>query len=574
MTAEVVILANSLPEKPGVYIFKNTGGEIIYVGKAKRLKRRVQSYFRESNWKKNEKVKKIASDAVSLDFIVVTTEKEALILEANLIFKHKPRYNVLLKDSRHYPYIYISDDEFPYVSTMRTREKAGSYYGPYTSFGLVRRLLELLQRIYKVRNCTYDLSKKRRPCFAYHLKMCSAPCAGKANPEEYAEQVRSLKEFLDGDTQKVRMALEGRMLSLADALQFEKASEIRDVISSMDKLYAIQGVDVSEDVSGDILALSSGLAVLLKVRGGMLLGKLIFDFSEGSPMEFVTQFYYGGGHRFPDFLIVEGLKKSELRQLKGETSYIGEPRDEQEQRLLEIANENIAEELKVRLSSLQSLKQAKELLGLKKLPNRIEGMDISHTQGLYTVASLVVFVNGRPQKSDYRRYRIQEIDQPNDFESLATVVKRRYSKHEIPDLLFIDGGEPQLRAVKNALSSLEIDNLDFIGIAKENEEIVFPDARGKIKLDSTHPVQRLITAVRDESHRFAVSYHRTLRDKRMTSSNIDNISGIGPKRKRELLKAFGGIGGIKKATEKELADVLKNRGAVESVLKWIKENGG
>lgn len=574
MTAEVITLVNSLPEKPGVYIFKNNGGEIIYVGKAKRLKRRVQSYFRESNWKKNEKVKKIALEASGLDFIVVTTEKEALILEANLIFKHKPRYNVLLKDSRYYPYIYISDDEFPYVSMMRTREKTGFYYGPYTSSGLVKRLVELLQRIYKVRNCTYDLSKKRKPCFAYHLKMCSAPCAEKVSLEDYKKQVDSLKEFLDGDTRKVRLALEERMLTLAEALQFERATEIRDVISSMDKLYAIQGVDVSEDISGDILSLSSGLAVLLKVRGGMLLGKLIFDFNDGSPMEFITQFYYGGRHQFPDFLIVEGLKKSELRQLKGENSYIGEPRDDQEKRLLEIANENISEELKVRLSSSQSLKQAKELLGLKKLPNRIEGMDISHTQGLYTVASLVVFMNGRPQKSDYRRYRIQEIDEPNDFESLATVVKRRYSKHEVPDLLFIDGGEPQLRAVNNALSSLGIEDLDFIGIAKENEEIVFPDSRGKLKLDPTHPVQRLITAVRDESHRFAVSYHRTLRDKRMTNSKIDDIPGIGPKRKKELLKAFGGIGGIKKATKKELMDALKNRGAVDSVLKWIKENGG
>ena len=320
MTNELLTLVNSLPEKPGVYIFKNDGGEIIYVGKAKRLKRRVQSYFRESNWAKNEKVQRIAMAATTMDFIVVTTEKEALILEANLIYDHKPKYNILLKDSRYYPYIYVSDDEFPHVVMTRTREKAGAYYGPYTSAGLVRRLLELLQRIYKVRNCTYDLSRKRKPCFAYHLKMCSAPCAGRVTAEEYAEQLRSLKEFLDGDSRKVRLALEERLYNLGGTLQFEKATEIRDVIASMDKLYAIQGVDVSEDVSGDILALSSGLAVLLKVRGGMLMGKLIFDFKEGTPIDFITQFYYGGGHAFPDFVIVEGLRKADAQQLEDEKS--------------------------------------------------------------------------------------------------------------------------------------------------------------------------------------------------------------------------------------------------------------
>lgn len=574
MNEQILNKASQLPEEPGVYIFKDEKNAIIYVGKAKKLKRRVLSYFRESTWSQNEKARRIAEESEDLDFIMVTSEREALLLEANLIFSKKPKYNVFLKDSRTYPYIYISAEEYPYIAITRTKELEGTYFGPYTSAGLVRKLLEFLQKVFKIRTCTYDLGRIKRPCFLYHLKMCSAPCVEKVSPEEYQEQLSALTEFLEGDTIKVREALLKRMTVLSEALQFERAAEIRDILSSMDDLYAFQGVEAPLDLKADILAVSAGLAALLQVRGGMLLGKLVFDFPDGTPMDFITQFYYAKKNRIPKSLIVTGLKKKDVRQFRRDFDYIGDPRDEQEERLLSIAFKNIDEELKIRLNAAHSLRQAQQILGLKRFPSRIEGIDISHTQGLYTVASVVVFDNGKPNKSEYRRYRISELEEPNDFEAMATVVKRRYTKHPLPDLLLIDGGEPQLRAVEKAFAEIGIEEYEMVGLAKEFNELVFLDNRDRVRLKEEHPVLRMIISIDNEAHRFAINYHRVLRERRFLTSKIDDIPGIGPKRKKALLKAFGSIKGISEASEDDLRSVLKNSRAVEAVTRWASEKSG
>ncbi len=574
MNEQILNKASQLPEEPGVYIFKDEKNAIIYVGKAKKLKRRVLSYFRESTWSQNEKARRIAEESKDLDFIMVTSEREALLLEANLIFSKKPKYNVFLKDSRTYPYIYISAEEYPYIAITRTKELEGTYFGPYTSAGLVRKLLEFLQKVFKIRTCTYDLGRIKRPCFLYHLKMCSAPCVEKVSPEEYQEQLSALTEFLEGDTIKVREALLKRMTVLSEALQFERAAEIRDILSSMDDLYAFQGVEAPLDLKADILAVSAGLAALLQVRGGMLLGKLVFDFPDGTPMDFITQFYYAKKNRIPKSLIVTGLKKKDVRQFRRDFDYIGDPRDEQEERLLSIAFKNIDEELKIRLNAAHSLRQAQQILGLKRFPSRIEGIDISHTQGLYTVASVVVFDNGKPNKSEYRRYRISELEEPNDFEAMATVVKRRYTKYPLPDLLLIDGGEPQLRAVEKAFAEIGIEEYEIVGLAKEFNELVFLDNRDRVRLKEEHPVLRMIISIDNEAHRFAINYHRVLRERRFLTSKIDDIPGIGPKRKKALLKAFGSIKGISKASEDDLRSVLKNSKAVEAVTRWASEKSG
>lgn len=574
MNEQILNKASQLPEEPGVYIFKDEKNAIIYVGKAKKLKRRVLSYFRESTWSQNEKARRIAEESEDLDFIMVTSEREALLLEANLIFSKKPKYNVFLKDSRTYPYIYISAEEYPYIAITRTKELEGTYFGPYTSAGLVRKLLEFLQKVFKIRTCTYDLGRIKRPCFLYHLKMCSAPCVEKVSPEEYQEQLSALTEFLEGDTIKVREALLKRMTVLSEALQFERAAEIRDILSSMDDLYAFQGVEAPLDLKADILAVSAGLATLLQVRGGMLLGKLVFDFPDGTPMDFITQFYYAKKNRIPKSLIVTGLKKKDVRQFRRDFDYIGDPRDEQEERLLSIAFKNIDEELKIRLNAAHSLRQAQQILGLKRFPSRIEGIDISHTQGLYTVASVVVFDNGKPNKSEYRRYRISELEEPNDFEAMATVVKRRYTKYPLPDLLLIDGGEPQLRAVEKAFAEIGIEEYEIVGLAKEFNELVFLDNRDRVRLKEEHPVLRMIISIDNEAHRFAINYHRVLRERRFLTSKIDDIPGIGPKRKKALLKAFGSIKGISEASEDDLRSVLKNSKAVEAVTRWASEKSG
>jgi len=563
-----------LPEKPGIYLFKNKKGEIIYIGKAKKLRKRVSSYFRASTHEQNGKTRELYQEIDDLEFIVVPTEKEALLLEANLIYQHKPKFNVLLKDSKRYPYIFISDDEFPYISITRIRDRKGFYYGPYTSITLVRNLLDLLQRIFKLRSCMDNRDcKKGRPCFLYHLKMCSAPLAGEISHAEYQKQVRGFMDFLDGKTLDVRRQLERSMQRLAENLQFEKAKEIRDVLVSFDRLYSKQAVDVSESYTADFIVLDSGIVTLLEVRGGLLLGKLTFDFPEGNLKDFIQQFYYGQNHRKPPVLIVPGLNKSEIKEIAEDFEYIGNPRSEEEKRLLLIASDNTIEELRIRLKVQQSLKMAKELLGLNKIPRIIEGVDISHTQGVYTVASVVVFRNGQPDKMSYRRYRITELNEPNDFEALKILMRRRYSKHPPPDLLLVDGGAPQLAAVRESLEELGLKKIDFIGLAKEEEEIVFPDNRGRLKLSPDHPVLRLLTTIRDESHRFAVNYHRVLRERKFSTSRLDDIPGIGPKRKRALVRAFGSVTNIKKASKEELMKVIKNRKVVEQILAWTKKQG-
>ncbi|MFO7880947.1 MAG: excinuclease ABC subunit UvrC, partial [Kosmotogaceae bacterium] len=394
----------ALPQKPGVYIFKDLSGKIIYIGKAKRLRSRVSSYFRQSNLSRNDKIKEIYLNTKTIDFIVLPSEREAMFLEANLIYKHKPKYNVLLTDSHHYPYIRVSEDKFPNITITRLKNStSGEYFGPYTNVKLVRKLIELLQRIFKIRTCSYDLSRVKRECFLYHLKMCSAPCTGKISVDEYQKNLDKLRGFLNGETSGVREKLENRMYNLSDLLQFEEAKEIRDVLSLFDELYEKQTVDVPQDYNADIITHSSGYIAVLRIRGGMLLGKLSFEFPSEQISDFITQFYFSGKKEIPGTVITDTLGEKNHKEFKEQFTYIGPPRDEREKRLISVAYENIEDEIGFRLNAAKTIKQAKELLGLRKIPETIDGIDISHTQGQYTVASVVVFDKGRPYKDGYRR---------------------------------------------------------------------------------------------------------------------------------------------------------------------------
>ncbi|MFW6121286.1 MAG: excinuclease ABC subunit UvrC, partial [Petrotogales bacterium] len=378
----------ALPQKPGVYIFKNSDDNIIYIGKAKRLRSRVSSYFRKSTLSRNDKIKEIYLNTKTIDFIVVPSEREAMFLEANLIYKHKPKYNVLLTDSHHYPYIRISEDEFPNIEMTRLRKSnTGEYYGPYTNVKLVRKLIELLQRIFKIRACSYDLSRVKRECFLYHLKMCSAPCTGKITIEKYHKNLDELRNFLNGETSRVREKLENRMYKLSDLLQFEEAKEIRDVLSLFDELYEKQTVDVPQDYNADIITHSSGYIAVLRIRGGMLLGKLSFEFPGEQISDFITQFYFSGKKEIPGTVITNTLNSKTQKEFEKQFKYIGSPRNERERLLISVAYENIEDEIGFRLNAARTIKQAKELLGLRKIPETIDGIDISHTQGQYTVAS-------------------------------------------------------------------------------------------------------------------------------------------------------------------------------------------
>lgn len=564
-----------IPNEPGVYIFKDKNSKPIYIGKAKKLKNRISSYFNKSNQEKNEKVRKIVEDAEYLDYIVVRNEDESLILESNLIFTHKPKYNILLKDTRVYPYIAITKEEYPQIKLVRTKkgEKA-EFYGPYSNVGMVRNIIEIIQWVYKVRTCERKLDKKSKPCFLFHLDKCFAPCYVDVDKKEYRKSVGKVKRFLKGNIKSIRKYIEESMHQYAKILNFEKAAQLRNMLFKLDRLFIPIGVEMAHHKNVDIIAKDDEypIVVLLIIRQGYVISKLTFTIDEDIN-EFVHQYYLIRKNIIPDeiwikdfnnnieeeimnFLFKKGLK--EIKDLKSES-----------EELYTITVRNLNEEVKKQTDLGNTLKQAKEILSLKKIPYRIEGIDISHLQGMYTVASLITFENGKPKKEDYRRYRLDEFKEPNDFDSIKTVIKKRYTKHPLPDLLFIDGGKGQVNSAVKALNEIgfTLDDVDVVGIAKEDERIVFPGDIEDLHLPLDHPVLRMLIFMRDETHRFAITFNRKLRAKRFEKSKLDDIPGVGPKRKKLLINHFGSLKGISQATVKEINDVIKN----EKIAKKIKE---
>lgn len=554
---------NEFPETPGVYIFKSSG-KIIYIGKAKNLKKRVLSYF---NKNAGSKAEKIVNEADELDYIVVNSEREALLLEANLIFKEKPVYNAMLKETRWYPYIFISNEKFPSIKIVREKKEEGEYYGPYTDIGFVRRLLNLSYKLFKMRSCSIDinLAKLRKPCLEYHLRMCSAPCAGKITVEEYNEQIRKFKKFLNGEISQLMKELEKEMKRLSELLEFEKAANIRDLIFGIRNIFEPQFVVFNENLDADGIFFKKGVGEVLRIRNGNLLGKLSFEFG-GESEDFLRQLYFGLKLSIPEIILTNFKIGSKISKMF-DNRYIGKPRNDLESRILELARLNWEEEYRKIEDTEKALNRLKEVLELSHLPRRIEGIDISHTQGLFTVASLVVFVDGKPVKNEYRRYRFDSITNPDDFLAIKKVVIRRYQKYNLPDLLFIDGGKGQVNSAVEALKSIG-KSCPVIGIAKEDERITFPGSKADLKLPLDDIALRLLIKVRDEAHRFANSFHSKLRDKRIVESKLDDIPGIGPKRKKALLKKFGSIEKIKSASINEIKEVVKS----EKLAVLIKRN--
>ncbi|WP_254867727.1 excinuclease ABC subunit UvrC [Marinitoga sp. 1154] len=565
----------NIPDEPGVYIFKDKNSKPIYIGKAKRIKKRLSSYFNESNQKKNEKVKAIIQNAEYLDYIVVRNEDEALILESNLIFTHKPKYNILLKDTRVYPYIAITKEDFPQIKLVRTKKgENAEFYGPYSNVGMVRGIIEIIQWVYKVRTCERKLNRKTKPCFLFHLGKCFAPCYVDVDKKEYKKAVGKIKRFLKGNIKSIRKYIEENMKQYAKILNFERAAQLRDLLYKLDKLFVPIGVEMIHNKNIDILARDNEypVVILLIIRQGYIISKLTFTI-EGNINEFIHQYYIIRKNIIPQEIWIKDFDNSidreilhflknnglnEIKDLKGES-----------EELYVIATRNLEEEVKKQIDLGNTLKQAKEILSLKKIPYRIEGIDISHLQGMYTVGSLITFENGKPKKEDYRRYRLNEFKEPNDFESIKSIIKRRYTKHPLPDLLFIDGGKGQVNSAVKALNEIgyTLNDVDVIGIAKEDERIVFPGEIKDLHLPLDHPVLRMLIFMRDETHRFAITLNRKLRTKRFEKSKLDDIQGIGPKRKKMLISHFGSIKNIANASWEEINKVIKN----EKVAKKIKE---
>lgn len=580
-----------LPESPGVYIMKDAKGTIIYVGKAIVLKNRVRQYFQKN---KNHAPKVLAMVARIADFEIIMTnsEVEALILECNLIKKHRPHYNISLKDDKSYPYVKVTlQEEYPRVLiTRRVVQDGARYFGPYTNATAVHESLKLLRRLFPLRTCK---RMGKYPCLEYHIKRCLAPCANHVEKSVYDDMIRSVCLFLEGRTETVEHELDNQMKNAAEQFQFELAARLRDQLFSVRKIKEKQNIVTGsgdQDAMGMARSALGACVQVFFVRGGKMIGRENF-LLQGSEEEtdeellsaFLEQYYHRATFVPREILLPmqvpsSGLLEDWLSQKKGSHVQLLVPQRGTKHDLVKMAGGNAQkyladEEAKLKHATEKTVGAVEELgryLGLKKMPNRMECFDISHTQGSETVASMVVFEGGLPKKSDYRRFKIRSAEgKPDDFKSMREVTERRYGKleeEELPDLIVIDGGMGQLSSALSIIRGAGHKNVAVVGLAKQYELIFVEGSSQPIELPRNSQALYLIQRIRDEAHRFAITYHRKLRGKRNLVSVLDHIVGIGPRRRKALWNHFGNLAKIKEASVEELAMVDgMNRPSAEAV---------
>ncbi len=591
-----------LPPNPGVYIMHDKHDTIIYVGKAINLNRRVHSYFRTST-KKTAKIQKMVSQIERFEYIVTDSELEALVLENNLIKEHRPKYNTMLKDDKTYPYIKVTMGEaFPRLVFSRTMKKDRSkYFGPYTSAGKVKDTMELLNKLFCLRTCRKSLPKdigKDRPCLNYHMKQCCAPCAGKTSQEEYRKQVEGALEFLNGSYGPVIKSLEENMSRAAEAMDFEEAIRFRELINSVKAVAQKQKITESDQEDKDIIAMASddkdAVMQVFFVRGGKLIGREHFymtnvsEISEGEIFEnFIKQFYAGTPYLPRTIMLQEEIGDKELieqwlSERKGTRVYIVVPKIGSKEKLVLLAAKNaemVLSKDKERIKreegrTIGAVKEIASAIGLEKA-DRIEAFDISNISGFQNVGSMVVYEKGKPHRSDYRKFRIKSVDGPDDYGCMREVLTRRFlhgleekkqyrekqmdeafgSFTKFPDLLLMDGGKGQVNIAKEVLESLHMD-IPVCGMVKDDHHrtrgLYFENREIPIEKDSEG--FKLITRIQDEAHRFAIEYHRSLRRNESVHSVLDDIKGVGPAKRKALMRHFKSIEDIKKAQVEELME--------------------
>ena len=644
MNEKIQSVLNSLPHKPGIYLMKDAQGTILYVGKAISLYNRVRSYFQEST-DLSPKNRSMVAKIDDIEFLVVKNEVEALVLESNYIKQYRPKYNVLLRDDKSYPYIKVSlTEDFPRVYRVRSFQRDGNrYFGPYTNSGAVDSTLDLLNKLFAFRTCRYDASawapprngepssgwKQKllpRPCTQYYIHRCIAPCVAYATREEYDAVIQQVILFLEGKHDEVVKTLQEQMQTAAENLNFEDAARIRDRIKAVERILEKQRIIHTEGQDDqDVIALASSedetSAMVFFFRNGKLIGREFFilqgtrDSSSGEVMSsFLQQFYESSPH-VPAEIIVEtepddkAVVQSWLKEKRGGAVAINAPKRGEKLRLVEMVKQNAQEVLEQQrikwLTDSQktqlALEELQEALNLAAPPQRIECYDISNTQGTNSVGAMVVFEAGRPKSSEYRRFKIKTVEGPNDFASHQEMLRRRFRRqtsndresdgpleekegenaiqieqeaplqHEwaMPDLIIIDGGKGQLSAAMEVLQELHID-IPTIGLAKENEEIFVPGSPDPIILPRSSQGLYMVQRIRDEAHRFGITYHRKLRSDRTFKSVLDEIPGIGPKRKQALMKHYGSVRAISAASIDDLATLNgMNRDAAEKVKEYI-----
>ncbi len=570
-----------LPEKPGVYLMHDAEGKVIYVGKAVVLKNRVRSYFRNLA-SHTPKVRAMVSKIAEIETIVTSSEVEALILECNLIKKYRPRYNISLKDDKTYPYLKVTvQEDFPRIFATRRQSRDGAkYYGPYADAGAMHATVKLLRGMFPLRTCRK--MNPERPCLNYHIKRCLAPCAGYVSREEYRRMVQSVCMVLDGRTADLERDLKRRMQEAADNYAFEEAARLRDQLQAVERLNEAQKAVTNnggdKDVNGYGHDMTGVCLQIFFVREGKLIGRDNFFLHDGGdePREVLTAFvkqYYNEAAFIPKEIVVPYLPEEDEARLI--TAWLTEkarrrvelllPQRGVKKDLLKLAGDNSVKLLEERLRkgslSLKDDRQAAEelqlALGLPHSLERMDCFDISHTQGSETVASMVVFRNGSVSKKDYRKYKIVSAEgKPDDFKSMQEVVYRRYKDYEdLPSLVVIDGGKGQLSSALEVIRGLGLAELPVVGLAKREEEIFVPHQSASIMLDRDSAALHLIQRIRDEAHRFAITYHRKLRGKRNLVSVLDHVEGIGPKRRQALWKTFKTLEAMKAADIEALSSV-------------------
>lgn len=592
-----------LPSEPGVYLMKDKFNNIIYVGKAKVLKNRVRQYFQSSK-NHSSKVKSMVKNIDRFEYIITDSELEALILECNLIKKYKPKYNVLLRDDKTYPYIKVTTNEdFPRVLKVRKvlKDKA-KYFGPYTNTTAVNDTLDIIKSIYPIRTCNIDIEKaiktNMRPCLNLHIKRCIGPCTGNITKEEYNKMIEEILLFLSGKEEKLINILKEKMSKCAMDFNFEEAAVYRDKIKSLEDMMEKQKIDSStSDLNQDIIAMArahdEACVQVFFVRNGKIVGREHFilegvmDSTRESILgSFVKQFYMEQEYIPKEIIIEDEIEDSFILEewlsaKKGQKVIIRVPQKGEKKSLIEMVRKNAIEYLekfsdinkRKYEKSIGALEELKQILNLESIPKRIESFDISNIQGVDSIGSMVVFTNGKKDKKEYRRYKIKTVIGPNDYDSMAEIVERRLKYGDFPDLMLLDGGKGQVSSVKKVLDKYNVE-IPLWGMYKDDKHRTkgLISQEKEIELDRTSNLYRFVASIQEEVHNYAISYHRSLRNKSLTKSELDDIQGIGEKRKKALLNHFKDIEAIKNATFEELLEVESmNKSSSESVYEYFRK---
>ena len=572
-----------LPDDPGVYIMLDSDKNVIYVGKARNLKNRVRQYFHASV--KTEKVMAMVSNIADFYYIITKSEIDALALENNLIKKYKPKYNILLKDDKTYPYIRVNvSEKFPAFSVSRKLKKGSKYFGPYMGGVRVKDVLEIVNMAYGVRTCSVAVGEKpKKPCLNYHIGRCPAPCAHMCTEEEYGERVKRAMRFLDGDDADVEKLLGDKMRAFADAEEFELALDCKNKLDMLDKIKLKRITSLNRDMNADVVAYVSNniyAAInILIIRRGIMQGASTYPVENASAdgeavSTFLTQYY--ANHQIPDEIVAQDFVEDKLLEdyFRGKYSKsvtVTLPKQGIRRQLVDMAESNAREYLEKALDKIRhkedmaknACRRLQEVLGLSRYPRRMECYDISNISGVDKVGSMVVFIDGEADRQSYRRFRIKTVEGANDFASLQEVLRRRLAKlgteeeerFEKPDLIIIDGGKGQLSAVKEIFDSEGVTDIDLISLAKREEEIFTLHSKESVILGRRDYCLQMLQRIRDEAHRFAITYFRNIHSKNALSSVLTEIDGVGKARRRALMDRFGTLDRIMRASVAELSAV-------------------